>query len=105
MGKMGSTYYKYSDSDVLYEAYLFCVECKSMLEISRYLKVPRSTVSWHLLYPLKDIDYMLWTEVRRKCIKHAKKPRRYIKRDDMNAIAQGATERIYVLMGGSDEND
>lgn len=77
---------RYTKNDILTEAHMYCVEQMTVIEISEQLKVPRATVSWHLLYPLKDIDYHMWVKVRCKCLAHAKKPERYMDAHDIQAV-------------------
>ena len=79
-------YRRYTKNDILTEAHMYCVEQMTVVEISERLKVPRATVSWHLLYPLKDIDYCMWVKVRCKCLAYAKKPERYMDAHDIQAV-------------------
>lgn len=62
---------KYTPEQVKQEAVLF-LSGKSIRVISRELSIPRSTVSWHLIHPLKQIDYSKWVTIRTKLYKYAK---------------------------------
>lgn len=68
--------YKYSAEIVSREAKLY-LEGYSIPQIAKMLKMPNQTVSWHLIYPLKEIDYWSWIEIRDKLLKRAKSPARY----------------------------
>lgn len=61
----------YSDQHILAEGALFLCGF-SVSQISKLLDTPRSTVSWHLIYPLKTLDYPSWIKVRAKLIKYVK---------------------------------
>lgn len=61
----------YSDQHVLAEGALFLCGC-SIAQISKLLDTPRSTVSWHLIHPLKTLDYPAWIKVRAKLIRYGK---------------------------------
>lgn len=84
-------YTRYAENDILKEACMFCKERVSIAEIAKRLRVPRSTVSWHLLYPLKNIDYSMWVAVRKECFIHAKKPEYYM--DETDLIEIGVTHK------------
>lgn len=94
-------YRRYTKNDILTEAHMYCIEQMTIVEISERLKVPCATISWHLLYPLKDIDYRMWVKVRCKCLAYAKKPERYMDVCDIQAVnADNAiTERVCALLG------
>lgn len=87
---------RYTESDILKEACMFCKEHISIVEIAKRLQMPRSTVSWHLLYPLKNINYSLWVVVRKECFTHAKKPEYYM--DETDLVEIGITHKE----GGND---
>lgn len=62
---------KYSDEQIKMEAKLF-LEGNSIRKISDKLNVPKSTISWHLIHPLKRIDFESWIIIRSKLIGSAK---------------------------------
>ena len=66
---------KYTPEQVKQEANLF-LSGKSLKEVSRELGIPHSTVSWHLIYPLKQIDYSRWATIRTKLYKYTKSHKR-----------------------------
>ena len=61
---------KYSSTDIRTEAQLF-LGGKSIPTIASILNIPVSTVSWHLIHPLKDIDYTAWIAIRYKLLNRA----------------------------------
>lgn len=63
--------YKYSNQTVLKEADLL-LSGHTLNQISEILKIPISTVSWHLIKPLFFLDYSKWVEVRKRLNKFAK---------------------------------
>ena len=75
--------YKYTDREINLEAILF-ISGKSILEISKLLKIPSSTISWHLIHPLKKINYTAWLTIRYKLLRRAKNTDRLI--DETNEI-------------------
>lgn len=62
---------KYTPAIVRLEANLY-LSGSNMKEISQLLRIPVSTVSWHLIYPLYSIDFDLWKKVRSRNFKYAK---------------------------------
>lgn len=62
---------KYSDEQIKMEAKLF-LEGNSIREISDKLHIPKSTVSWHLIHPLKRIDFESWAIIRSRLAGSAK---------------------------------
>ena len=62
---------KYSDQTVIAEADLLLAG-HTLQQISEVLKIPISTVSWHLIYPLFFLDYTKWVKVRKRLNKFAK---------------------------------
>lgn len=84
-------YARYTESDILKEARMFCEARISIAGIAKRLQMSCSTVSWHLLYPLKNINYSLWVAVRKECFTHAKKPEYYMNETDL--IEVGVTQR------------
>lgn len=62
---------KYTSEDILVKANMFLAGY-NLKRISNTLNTPISTVSWHLIYPLKEIDYATWMRVRDKLDKYAK---------------------------------
>lgn len=67
---------KYTKEQVIKEADLFLTHNWTLRQVSRHLGIPHSTVSWHLIYPLKQIDYSKWITVRTKLYKYAKSHKR-----------------------------
>ena len=59
-------YRRYSEEDILAEAKEYLKDGEVLESVARTLRVPLSTLSWHLTYPLRDIDHTLWEEVRIK---------------------------------------
>lgn len=57
---------KYTNGDILAEAKEYLKDGMKLTDVTRVLYVPLSTLSWHLTYPLRDIDRALWEEVRIK---------------------------------------
>lgn len=57
---------KYTNGDILAEAKEYLKDDMKLTDVTRVLYVPLSTLSWHLTYPLRDIDRALWEEVRIK---------------------------------------
>lgn len=53
---------KYDLEIVIQEARLL-LEGQNLHQISKELKIPLATISWHLLFPLKVMDYPLWIQV------------------------------------------
>lgn len=62
---------KYTDRDVIIEAKLV-LKGFTMRDITELTGAPKSTISWHLIHPLKYIDFDLYTKVRRKLNKYAR---------------------------------
>ena len=80
--KRYSKHRKYTDDDILVETKEYLKDDMKLVDVARMLRIPISTLSWHLTYPLRDIDHTLWEEVRikvykSKCAnaKHANKKR------------------------------
>lgn len=67
---------KYSEQTVIEEAKLFLSGNTLHTISSIILCIPLSTVSWHLLKPLRYIDNHLWVQVRNILDKRAKDPER-----------------------------
>ena len=63
--------YKYKPQDVIAEADLF-LSGHTLVNISNKLDIPVSTVSWHLIYKLEQIDPEKWVNVRKYLNKFAK---------------------------------
>lgn len=72
---------KYSRQDIKQEAQLF-LHGDSIPTISRKLGIPVSTVSWHLIHPLRRINYPAWLTIRYKLIPRAKNLERKIYEED-----------------------
>ena len=68
---------KYTPEDILAEANMFLAG-HNLSQVSAALSVPMSTLSWHLIYPLRDVNYALWTQVRARLDKYAKNKSRVI---------------------------
>lgn len=66
---------KYTKITVLCEADLFLAG-HSLGTISRELNIPLSTVSWHLIHPLREIDERRWLKVREKLLRFARDSKR-----------------------------
>lgn len=64
--KRYSKHRKYTDDDILTEAREYLKDGVKLKDVARTLRVPISTLSWHLTYPLRDINHALWEEVRIK---------------------------------------
>ena len=62
---------KYTVNDIRKEAEMYLAG-KSIPSIAAELKMPVSTVSWHLIHPLKDIDYRAWVVIRCKLLNRAR---------------------------------
>ena len=67
--KRYSKHRKYTDDDILTEAKEYLKDDVKLKDVARTLRVPVSTLSWHLTYPLRDIEHALWEEVRIKVYK------------------------------------
>lgn len=61
---------KYTDEDILTEANKYLEEGMTVISVATMLSMPISTLSWHLQYRLKDIDYALWVRVYDKIVTH-----------------------------------
>lgn len=61
---MKRAYTRYSDNQVIAEAYLVLTGCLYK-DVSSMLKMPISTVGWHMKYRLKDVDKELYHRVRK----------------------------------------
>lgn len=68
---------RYTQEDILAEANMF-LSGNTVKQVAVTLKAPVSTVSWHLIYPLKDINYSVWVRVRVRLDKYAKNKSRVI---------------------------
>lgn len=68
---------RYTQEDILAEANML-LSGRTIIQVSKILSMPPSTVSWHLIYPLEEIDYYLWKKVRAKLDKYAKNKSRVI---------------------------
>lgn len=68
-------YRRYSKEDVLREAELYLAG-KSIPDISKELKTPFQTVSWHLMHPLRNYDYSAWIVIRNQLLHRAKNMKR-----------------------------
>ena len=91
---------RYTDDDILTEARLFCELNMSIADIAKSLGVPLATVSWHLLYPLKNLNYRMWITVRCRCFAYTRKPERYLNEEDVykiEAVVGGTSERVDAL--------
>lgn len=66
---------KYTEQDVLYEAELF-LDGATIRTIAQVLNIPKSTVSWHLIKPLRTIDLSLYKQVRKQLNRYAKSQQR-----------------------------
>ena len=64
--KRYSKHRKYTDDDILVETKEYLKGGMKLVDVARMLHIPISTLSWHLTYPLRDIDHTLWEEVRIK---------------------------------------
>lgn len=91
---------RYTDDDILTEARLFCELNMSIADIAKSLDIPLATVSWHLLYPLKNLNYHMWITVRYRCFAHTRKPERYLSEEDarkIEAMVGGTSEHVDTL--------
>ena len=61
--------YKYSEEVVKAEAVLV-LSNKPYSYVSRVFGIPLSTVGWHMLYALKDIDPYLYSQTRQIVATH-----------------------------------
>ena len=68
---------RYTREDILAEANMLLTG-RTIMQVSKILNAPASTVSWHLIYPLKEIDYFLWKKVRTRLDKYAKNKKRTV---------------------------
>lgn len=68
---------KYIDEDILTKANKYLEEGMTMIGVAAALSTPVSTLSWHLQYRLKDINYSLWTRVYNKIVTHTGRRRWY----------------------------
>lgn len=68
---------KYTQEDILAEANMF-LSGNTIKQVAAALKAPISTVSWHLIYPLKGVNYSVWVRVRVRLDKYAKNKSRVI---------------------------
>ena len=68
---------RYTTEDILAEANMLLTG-RTIIQVSRLFSTPPSTISWHLIYPLKEIDYALWKKVRARLDKYAKNKKRVI---------------------------
>lgn len=57
---------RYSDNDVIREAQVFLRTPGGVQAVAELLKMPRSTVHWHVDKRLVAIDKDLWWEVRKR---------------------------------------
>lgn len=64
---------KYTNDCVEREAELYFTGY-TITAIASRLNMPRSTVSWHLIFPLKEINFRYWLRVRQKLHDYAKNP-------------------------------
>lgn len=60
---------RYTEEDILVEAKEYLKDDARLVDVAKTLHMPLSTLSWHLLHPLRDIDFALWAEVRAKTYK------------------------------------
>lgn len=91
---------RYTDDDILTEARLFCELNMSIADIAKSLGIPLATVSWHLLYPLKNLNYRMWITVRYRCFAHTRKPERYLNEEDVckiEAMVDNTSEHVDTL--------
>lgn len=61
---------KYTDEDILTEANKYLEEDMTIISAVTALSIPVSTLSWHLQYRLKGINYSLWVRVYDKTLTH-----------------------------------
>lgn len=57
---------RYTEEDILAEAREYLKDGEGLESAAKTLHMPFSTLSWHLTYPLRYIDFTLWEEVRIK---------------------------------------
>ena len=57
---------RYTEEDILAEAREYLKDGVGMVDAAKTLGMPCSTLSWHLAYPLRYIDFALWEEVHIK---------------------------------------
>lgn len=57
---------RYTEEDILAEAREYLKDGEGLESAAKTLGMPCSTLSWHLTYPLRDINFTLWQEVRIK---------------------------------------
>lgn len=55
---------KYTKEQVIKEADLFLTRNWTLKQVSRHLGIPHSTVSWHLIFVLRELNYDKWVQVR-----------------------------------------
>lgn len=67
----------------------------SILTIARKLKMPNQTVSWHLIHPLKRIDYSAWIAIRYKLLSRAHDPERQSLEEQEILNSGISTELLY----------
>lgn len=67
---------KYTENTVLQEAEMY-LKGYTLPEISKKLRIPKSTASWHLIKPLKHINFDLYIQVRERLNKYAKSGLRF----------------------------
>lgn len=75
-GKYGK-YRKYSDEDILVEANKYLESGMTIINAATILSMLISTLSWHLQYRLKGINYALWVRVYSKILTYTGGRRRY----------------------------
>lgn len=66
---------KYNSAHVLLEAGMF-LNGMSISDIAYQLNMPNQTVSWHLINPLKELDYNAWLCIRYKLLRRARNKNR-----------------------------
>ena len=86
---------RYTEEDILAEAEEYLKDGVRMQDAADTLNIPLSTLSWHLLHPLKNINYNMWVAVRKRCFMYAKKPEYYM--DEIDLIGIGVTHKEAVL--------
>lgn len=59
---------KYNAETVIQEARLV-LKGYNLHQVAQELKIPLATVSWHLLFALKNLDHPLWVEVDEELVK------------------------------------
>lgn len=60
---------RYTEEDILAEAREYLKDGVGLVSAAKTLCMPCSTLSWHLTYPLRYINFTLWQEVRIKIYK------------------------------------